>query len=246
MPRLTRGAQGAHEHLARPGVGHRRPAGSRPRRARAARTLGPCTAIAPLLGCRPRRVAAVGRRSYPFTRRDGGRVQVGRRRAGGEPSGPVARDDGKGPLARQRAADGIRRGTEDGMGVRIVTAVAALVSAVRAPRPVARRLPRHRRHRPGVPRQRRGRRRSSRCCCWCGGTGCRPSSSPASGRAPSGRSSSRRRSGLFGVNETWTGGWVLTAAASEVVCIVGGLVLLTARRGSSARRLSGSEVRPAA
>ena len=32
--------------------------------------------------------------------------------------------------------------------------------------------------------------------------------------------------GLFGVNETWTGGWVLTAAASEVVCIVGGLVLL--------------------
>ena len=32
--------------------------------------------------------------------------------------------------------------------------------------------------------------------------------------------------GLFGVNETWTGGWVLTAAASEVVCIVGGLLLL--------------------
>jgi hypothetical protein len=32
--------------------------------------------------------------------------------------------------------------------------------------------------------------------------------------------------GLFGVHETWTGGWVLTAAASEVICIVGGLVLL--------------------
>ena len=34
--------------------------------------------------------------------------------------------------------------------------------------------------------------------------------------------------GLFGVNEQWTGGWVLTAAVSEVVCIVGGLVLLRA------------------
>ena len=32
--------------------------------------------------------------------------------------------------------------------------------------------------------------------------------------------------GLFGVNESWSGGWVLTAAASEVVCIVGGLILL--------------------
>ena len=32
--------------------------------------------------------------------------------------------------------------------------------------------------------------------------------------------------GLFGVEESWSGGWVLTAAASEVVCIVGGLVLL--------------------
>lgn len=32
--------------------------------------------------------------------------------------------------------------------------------------------------------------------------------------------------GLFGVNERWSGGWVLTAAASEVICIVGGLVLL--------------------
>ena len=32
--------------------------------------------------------------------------------------------------------------------------------------------------------------------------------------------------GLFGVNEQWTGGWVLTAAVSEVVCIVGGLILL--------------------
>ncbi|MFW5470540.1 hypothetical protein ACOCJ4_10880 [Knoellia sp. CPCC 206435] len=34
--------------------------------------------------------------------------------------------------------------------------------------------------------------------------------------------------GLFGVNEQWTGGWVLTAAVSEVVCIIGGLVLLRA------------------
>ena len=33
--------------------------------------------------------------------------------------------------------------------------------------------------------------------------------------------------GLFGVHEQWTGGWVLTAAAAEVVCIVGGLVLLS-------------------
>jgi hypothetical protein len=32
--------------------------------------------------------------------------------------------------------------------------------------------------------------------------------------------------GLFGVHETWTGGWVLSAAASEVVCILGGLFLL--------------------
>ncbi|GAA4413333.1 hypothetical protein GCM10023168_36170 [Fodinibacter luteus] len=32
--------------------------------------------------------------------------------------------------------------------------------------------------------------------------------------------------GLFGVHEQWSGGWVLTAAASEVVCIIGGLVLL--------------------
>ena len=32
--------------------------------------------------------------------------------------------------------------------------------------------------------------------------------------------------GLFGVHESWSGGWVLTAAASEVVCIVGGLLLL--------------------
>lgn len=32
--------------------------------------------------------------------------------------------------------------------------------------------------------------------------------------------------GLFGVHEPWTGGWIVTAAASEVVCIVGGLVLL--------------------
>ncbi|MFC7491051.1 MULTISPECIES: hypothetical protein [unclassified Knoellia] len=32
--------------------------------------------------------------------------------------------------------------------------------------------------------------------------------------------------GLFGVKEQWRGGWVLTAAVSEVVCILGGLVLL--------------------
>ena len=32
--------------------------------------------------------------------------------------------------------------------------------------------------------------------------------------------------GLFGVHERWSGGWVLTAAISEVVCVVGGLVLL--------------------
>lgn len=45
--------------------------------------------------------------------------------------------------------------------------------------------------------------------------------------------------GLFGVNERWTGGWVLTAAVSEVVCIIGGLVLLLwawrARQGAGAR-----------
>ncbi len=34
--------------------------------------------------------------------------------------------------------------------------------------------------------------------------------------------------GLFGVHERWTGGWVLTAAVSEVVCIVGGLLLMRA------------------
>lgn len=32
--------------------------------------------------------------------------------------------------------------------------------------------------------------------------------------------------GLFGVHEQWTGGWVLSAAASEVICILGGLALL--------------------
>jgi hypothetical protein len=32
--------------------------------------------------------------------------------------------------------------------------------------------------------------------------------------------------GLFGVEEDWTGGWVLTAAASEIVCVIGGLLLL--------------------
>jgi hypothetical protein len=34
--------------------------------------------------------------------------------------------------------------------------------------------------------------------------------------------------GLFGVHERWTGGWVLTAAVSEVICIVGGLLLMRA------------------
>jgi hypothetical protein len=38
--------------------------------------------------------------------------------------------------------------------------------------------------------------------------------------------------GLFGVHESWTGGWVLTAAVSEVVCIVGGLLLLRGALGS--------------
>ena len=44
--------------------------------------------------------------------------------------------------------------------------------------------------------------------------------------------------GLFGVNEQWSGGWVLTAAVSEVVCIVGGLMLLRAEwlAGSGATR----------
>ncbi|WP_353952189.1 hypothetical protein V6K52_01730 [Knoellia sp. S7-12] len=32
--------------------------------------------------------------------------------------------------------------------------------------------------------------------------------------------------GLFGVNEQWTGGWVLSAAVAEVLCILGGLALL--------------------
>lgn len=43
--------------------------------------------------------------------------------------------------------------------------------------------------------------------------------------------------GLFGLNEQWSGGWVLTAAVSEVVCILGGLVLLReewlARQGAT-------------
>lgn len=32
--------------------------------------------------------------------------------------------------------------------------------------------------------------------------------------------------GLFGVNESWTGAYVFIAAASEVVCIIGGALLL--------------------
>ncbi len=34
--------------------------------------------------------------------------------------------------------------------------------------------------------------------------------------------------GLFGVNEQWTGGYVWAAAVSEVVCIVGGLMVMRA------------------
>ncbi|WP_068401881.1 hypothetical protein [Kribbia dieselivorans] len=48
--------------------------------------------------------------------------------------------------------------------------------------------------------------------------------------------------GLFGVHERWTGGFVLTAAAAEIVCIIGGLALLspvvlqrTAAHGAPAR-----------
>ena len=43
--------------------------------------------------------------------------------------------------------------------------------------------------------------------------------------------------GLFGVHEQWRGGRVLTAAAAEVVCILGGLVLL---RAALAHRAHGS------
>ena len=32
--------------------------------------------------------------------------------------------------------------------------------------------------------------------------------------------------GLFGVNEQWTGGYVWAAAISEVVCVVGGLLVM--------------------
>lgn len=41
--------------------------------------------------------------------------------------------------------------------------------------------------------------------------------------------------GLFGVREQWTGGWVWTAAVSEVVCVVGGLLLLREAWGARAR-----------
>jgi hypothetical protein len=41
--------------------------------------------------------------------------------------------------------------------------------------------------------------------------------------------------GLFGVNERWTGGYVWAAAVSEVVCIVGGLLVM---RESWPRRAS--------
>lgn len=42
--------------------------------------------------------------------------------------------------------------------------------------------------------------------------------------------------GLFGVHEKWSGGWVLTAAISEVVCVVGGLVLLFSSVSRSPQR----------
>jgi hypothetical protein len=45
-------------------------------------------------------------------------------------------------------------------------------------------------------------------------------------------------SGLFGVHEVWEGGWVFTAAVSEVVAIVGGAaVLLRERSARSAGQL---------
>lgn len=44
--------------------------------------------------------------------------------------------------------------------------------------------------------------------------------------------------GLFGVHEVWTGGWVLTAAVSEVVCIAGGLFLLWSYRLARRRHQS--------
>lgn len=49
--------------------------------------------------------------------------------------------------------------------------------------------------------------------------------------------------GLYGIHEVWTGSWVLTAAVSEAVAVVGGaLVLLLdlrrASRGQSEHRLS--------
>lgn len=40
--------------------------------------------------------------------------------------------------------------------------------------------------------------------------------------------------GLFGVEESWSGGWVLTAAIAEVICIVGGLSLLSHTLGHRA------------
>jgi len=45
--------------------------------------------------------------------------------------------------------------------------------------------------------------------------------------------------GLFGVHERWSGAWVLTAAVAEVVCIAGGLALLSSQpmlRGRAVRR----------
>src|SRR5512141_893996 len=42
--------------------------------------------------------------------------------------------------------------------------------------------------------------------------------------------------GLFGVHERWSGGWVLTAAISEVVWVVGGRVLLSGAVSVGRRR----------
>ena len=40
-------------------------------------------------------------------------------------------------------------------------------------------------------------------------------------------------SGLFGVHQVWEGGWVFTAAVSELLAIVGGLAVLVSERSAS-------------
>jgi hypothetical protein len=40
-------------------------------------------------------------------------------------------------------------------------------------------------------------------------------------------------SGLFGVHQAWEGGWVFTAAASELVAIVAGAAVLLSERSAS-------------